>query len=185
MMRSAVPLPPSSEATALVTINSGIVAVSAAEASAIERSNPVTFWKRLTTRSTNSGRSQNVSVRRTRSRLLVGSAPGMARVLSAGAAGRTPPGRAASRSGCRGALVRSQDEDAVEDVDAQGEDPERPPRVRAADRQQGADRTEAGADDADHPPVRVAGQQREAAGELDQPEDDQHPAHGVEVGEDE
>jgi hypothetical protein len=43
MMRSAVPLPPSSEAIALVTINSGIVAVSAAEASAIERSNPASF----------------------------------------------------------------------------------------------------------------------------------------------
>ena len=50
-------------ATALVTIVSGIVAVSAPEASAIERSKPATFWKRLTTRSTNSGRSQNVSVR--------------------------------------------------------------------------------------------------------------------------
>ena len=68
MMRSAVPLPPSSEATALVTIASGIVAVSAPEASAIARSKPATFWNRLTTRSTNSGRSQNVSVRTTRSR---------------------------------------------------------------------------------------------------------------------
>ena len=49
---------------------SGIVAVSAPEASAIERSKPTTFWNRLTTRSTNSGRSQNVNVRTTRSRLM-------------------------------------------------------------------------------------------------------------------
>ena len=68
MMRSAVSLPPSCDDTALVTIVSGIMAVSAPEARAIERSNPATFWNRLTTRSTNSGRSQNVSVRTTRSR---------------------------------------------------------------------------------------------------------------------
>ena len=43
MMRSAVSFPPSSEATALATIVNGIVAVSALEASAIERSNPATF----------------------------------------------------------------------------------------------------------------------------------------------
>ncbi len=43
MMRSAVPLPPSCEDKALVTIASGIVAVSAPEARAIERSNPATF----------------------------------------------------------------------------------------------------------------------------------------------
>ena len=43
MMRSAVSLPPSCEDTALVTIASGIVAVSAPEASAIERSKPATF----------------------------------------------------------------------------------------------------------------------------------------------
>ena len=47
---------------------SGIVAVSAPDASAIERSKPAIFWKRLTTRSTNCGRSQNVNVRVTRSR---------------------------------------------------------------------------------------------------------------------
>ena len=63
MMRSAVALPPSCEASALATIASGIKAVSAPEARAIERSNPASFWKRLTTRSTNSGRSQNVNVR--------------------------------------------------------------------------------------------------------------------------
>ena len=68
MMRSAVPLPPSSVITVLATIVSGIVAVSAPEARAIARSKPATFWNRLTTRSTNSGRSQNVSVRATRSR---------------------------------------------------------------------------------------------------------------------
>src|SRR3954452_6543605 len=72
MMRSAIPLPPSFVATALATSASGIVAVSALEASAIERSKPATFWKRLRTRSTNSGRSQNVSVRMTRSRVAGG-----------------------------------------------------------------------------------------------------------------
>src|SRR3954447_11291421 len=69
MIRSAVPLPPSLEARELVTIASGIVAVSPPEARAIARSKPATFWNRLMTRSRNSGRSQNVSVRRTRSRL--------------------------------------------------------------------------------------------------------------------
>src|SRR5829696_5742481 len=73
MMRSAVPLPPSTDAIELVAIASGIVAVSAPEASAIARSNPAILWKRLTTRSTNSGRSQNVSVRRTRPRSECGS----------------------------------------------------------------------------------------------------------------
>jgi hypothetical protein len=63
MMRSAVSLPPSWEDTALMAMTSGIVAVSAPEASAIARSKPAIFWKRLTTRSTNSGRSQNVNVR--------------------------------------------------------------------------------------------------------------------------
>jgi hypothetical protein len=43
MMRSAVPLPPISEAAALVTMSSGIIAVSAPEARAIERSNPAIF----------------------------------------------------------------------------------------------------------------------------------------------
>ena len=47
---------------------SGMVAVSAPEASAIARSKPATFWNRLKTRRMNSGRSQNVSVRTTRSR---------------------------------------------------------------------------------------------------------------------
>ena len=43
MMRSAVPFPPSSEDSVLVTISNGIVAVSPAEARAIERSKPATF----------------------------------------------------------------------------------------------------------------------------------------------
>ena len=43
MMRSAVSLPPSCEDTALMTIISGIVAVSAPEASAIARSKPASF----------------------------------------------------------------------------------------------------------------------------------------------
>src|SRR4051812_41671004 len=68
MIRSAVSLPPSCEDAALVTTASGMIAVSALDARAIARSNPTIFWNRLRTRRTNSGRSQNVSVRRTRSR---------------------------------------------------------------------------------------------------------------------
>jgi hypothetical protein len=47
------------------------------------------------------------------------------------------------------------------------------------------DRTEATADDADHPAEGAAGHQREASAKLDHPEDDQDPAEGVEVGENE
>ena len=43
MMRSAVPLPPSADEKALATIVSGMSAVSAPEARAIERSKPATF----------------------------------------------------------------------------------------------------------------------------------------------
>src|SRR6188472_1798001 len=68
MIRSAVLLPPRRDAKPLKTIASGIMAVSALADSATARSNPTTFWKRLSTRNTNSGRSQNVSVRRTCSR---------------------------------------------------------------------------------------------------------------------
>src|SRR3954468_16480093 len=68
MMRSAVLLPPKCDENALVTMVSGMTAVSALDASATERSKPTTFWNRLTKRSTNSGRNQNVNVRRTRSR---------------------------------------------------------------------------------------------------------------------
>src|SRR5689334_16199342 len=72
MMRCAVSLPPSCVDNTLATIDSGIVAVSAPEASAIDRSKPPTFWKRLTTRRTNSGRNQNVSVRMSSSRFTRG-----------------------------------------------------------------------------------------------------------------
>src|SRR3954451_6692143 len=82
MMRSAVALPPSFDATALATIASGITAVSALEARAIERSNPASFWKRLRTRRTNSGRSQNVSVRVTRSRRVAAGSGDRASVLT-------------------------------------------------------------------------------------------------------
>src|SRR5215218_1397941 len=68
MTRSAAFSPPPRGTSAPATSESGINAVSALEASAIERSNPATFWKRLTTRSTKCGRSQNVSVRATRAR---------------------------------------------------------------------------------------------------------------------
>src|SRR6187455_1804769 len=111
MMRSAVLLPPSFEATALATMVSGIVAVSAPEARAIARSNPATFWNRLTTRSTNSGRSQNVRVRATRSRFTR----------------RCRGGPNAPASDRR--FVGCHDRDAVDDPDAQEEDGERPPRV--------------------------------------------------------
>src|SRR5918993_1125290 len=72
----------------------------------------------------------------------------------------TPPGPPAARP--RGAIGRQPflhpaahavviavDEDAVDDVEAQNEDPERPPGVRAADRQQGADRAQAGSREPD------------------------------------
>src|ERR687897_2241128 len=111
MIRSAVPLPPKCETAALVRIVRGIVAVSAAEARGLARSNPATFWNRLTTRSTNSGRNQNVSVRTTRSRFM------------------RRPLRAKSGSACRHAVVVPEDDDAVDDPYAQEEDRERPPRV--------------------------------------------------------
>src|SRR3954447_1704968 len=78
MMRSAVLLPPSCDAAELATMSNGIVAVSAPEASATARSNPATFWNRLTTRRTNSGRSQNVTVRTNRRRPVRGCSSAMA-----------------------------------------------------------------------------------------------------------
>jgi hypothetical protein len=68
MRRCAVSLPPSTDANALRTMVSGMMAVSELDASATERSKPTTFWNRLIRRSTNSGRSQKVRVRTTRSR---------------------------------------------------------------------------------------------------------------------
>jgi hypothetical protein len=55
--------------TLLKRTASGISADRALDANAIERSNPTMRWKRLTTRSAKSGRSQKVSVLTTRSRL--------------------------------------------------------------------------------------------------------------------
>lgn len=49
---------------------SGIIAVSALDARAIERSKPTILWNRLMTRSAKAGRSQNVSVLTRRSRLI-------------------------------------------------------------------------------------------------------------------
>src|SRR5829696_8508394 len=89
---------------------------------------------------------------------------------------------ASAGSGSHRPLVLAEHDDAVDDVDAEGEDAERPPRVGAADRQQGRDRAEAAADDPDDPAVGVAGHQRESAAELNHTEDDQYPAEGVEVG---
>ena len=51
-----------------VKITSGMSAVRALEASAIARSKPAIFWNRLIVRSTNPGRSQNVSARSHRRR---------------------------------------------------------------------------------------------------------------------
>ena len=113
MMRSAAPAPPSCVTTALATIVSGIIAVSAPDASAIARSNPATFWKRLTTRRTKSGRSQKVSVCRTRSRFTATPEAGVPATAFGGcsawrqsrstpwtaAAPMTGPGRSASDGG--------------------------------------------------------------------------------------
>src|SRR5215210_898229 len=91
----------------------------------------------------------------------------------------------AESSGLRGPLLLAVQKDAVDDVQAEGEDGERPPRMLPADRQQCPDRAEVGGDDADNPSVGRATHQRGAPGALDHPEDDQHPAQGVEVLEDE
>src|SRR5918994_7846964 len=87
-------------------------------------------------------------------------------------------------SGSRHPLVLAEHEDAVDDIHAQEEDPERPPRVGATDRQQCADRAEAAADDSNDPAERVARDERKASAELNHTEDDQDPTQGVEVGED-
>ena len=72
MRRCAASLPPMSGRIAPAMIVSGMRAVSALDASATARSKPATRWKRLIARSTNAGRSQNVSVRSTRSRSIRG-----------------------------------------------------------------------------------------------------------------
>ena len=96
--------------------------------------------------------------------------------LSSGVGGH---GRAAVN-----ALILPENEQPVDDVDAQEEDRQRPPRVGTPDGEQGAYRAEGGTDDPDDPAVGVAGEQREAHRELDDPEHDHDPAHRVEVGED-
>src|SRR3954465_9107518 len=68
MIQSPASTSETASASVPVMITSGIRAVRALEASAIARSKPAIFWKRLITRSTNAGRSQNVSVRKTRPR---------------------------------------------------------------------------------------------------------------------
>src|SRR3954451_11066699 len=93
--------------------------------------------------------------------------------------------RASGTSDRRRRLFVAEDEEAVDDVQAQEEDAEGPPRVVASDREERADRSEARAGDPDDPAERLACHQREARGELDHAEDDQDPTHGVEVGEDE
>src|SRR5215210_7291172 len=93
---------------------------------------------------------------------------------------RTTGGRersAAELSSCsQRRFVLAVDEDAVDDVDAQEEDPQRPPRVGAADRQERPDRAEGRADDRDDASEGIAGQERETAGELEDTEQDQDPA---------
>jgi hypothetical protein len=88
-------------------------------------------------------------------------------------------------SGPQHLLVLAEDDDAVDVVDAEGEDRQRPPGVGAADREQGVDRAEAAADDRQDTAVRVARHQRQPSGELYQPEDDGDPTQGVQIGEDE
>ena len=65
--------------------------------------------------------------------------------------------RLVPRSAAVRLLILAEDEQAVDDVEAEGEHGERPPRIGAADRQHGADCPEAGADDADDAAVGVAG----------------------------
>jgi len=60
---------------------------------------------------------------------------------------------------CESALVLAEGVDAVDDVDAEGEDRERPPGVGAADRQQRRDRSEAGGGEPDDAAIGVAGEQ--------------------------
>jgi hypothetical protein len=94
-------------------------------------------------------------------------------------------GRPDPTAGRQGALVLAEHDDPVDDPDAQEEAGQRPPRVRAADRQQRRDRTDTAGGDADDPAVGVAAEQREAAGELERAEGDQDPPQRVEVVEDE
>src|SRR5215207_3467349 len=75
-------------------------------------------------------------------------------------------------------------DDPPDDPEAEGEEGQVPPWVAVAHRQERSDRAEAAADDPNHPTIDVAGHQREAPRQLDHPEDDQHPAERVQVGED-
>src|SRR3954454_10850054 len=68
MIRSAVSWPPMCGRMAPIRMVSGMSAVSELDASATARSKPTIRWKRLTARSAKAGRSQKVSVLRTRSR---------------------------------------------------------------------------------------------------------------------
>src|SRR5215208_312401 len=103
MIRCAASLPPAWGRIAPARMASGIMAVSALEASAMARSNPATRWKRLSVRRTNAGRSQNVRVRRIRSRLTCGrrrfaAAP---RAGSLAMAGTLAPRPATGNGACR------------------------------------------------------------------------------------
>ena len=62
-------------------------------------------------------------------------------------------------SACESALVLAEGVDAVDDVDAEGEDRERPPGVGAADRQQRRDRAQACGGEPDDAAIRVAGEE--------------------------
>jgi hypothetical protein len=63
----------------------------------------------------------------------------------------------------------------VQDPEAQDEDPDRPPWVLAANRDQRLDRPECRREDPDEATVPPAGEQREPAGELNDPDDDPDP----------
>src|SRR3954470_10959688 len=99
---------------------------------------------------------------------------------------REPGTRPGSRAGSAGEfpLVLAEYDDSVDDPDAEEEDPQLPERVMVAHGEQGSNRPEAAADDADEAAPGITGHQREPTGELDHPEDDQHPTHRVEIRED-
>src|SRR5271155_690589 len=77
----------------------------------------------------------------------------------------------------------AEDDETVDADQADGKDAKRPPRVRAADIQQRADRADRGGHDPDQAPIQTAGEKRERGGELDDTQDDRDPPPGVQARE--
>ena len=75
------------------------------------------------------------------------------------------------------------DDEAVQDVYAQREDRQRPPRVRSPDRQQRLERANRGGNDSDHPAVATAAHERQPRSDLDDAHDDRDPPPGVKARE--